>query len=534
MLFAIVHRLMWRASVAIGCASAGVVLFALLPGGARAASPCGTAGILSSEGSARSCTYTTAGEDTFAVPSGVGSIEVVAVGGAGGAGGNALGFTDGGSGGQAAQVTASLPVTPSGTLYVEVGSNGEAGTSGVANQNVCPGGGGGGNGGGAGGDGRCELGGGGGGGGASDIRTSPASADTLTAGAGDPRLVVAGGGGGGGSQGNFSSGGAGGAGGSSGGSATGGAGVGGDASNSICEELAGGAGGEGEVGPGGGTGGTTACPSILLEHEDGGQGAAGLGGTGGNGNVVDAAGGGGGGGGFVGGGGGVAVGGSGAGGGGGGSSLGPPGASYTTAANPPSVTISWTVSPPTPAATTTSSTTSATPTPSTTSTTTTSTSTPVPSGCPPPSGRLSGRSLGALELGLTGSRALTRLPHVSISPNGFRDFCLRGGAGISAGYAGRSLLRRLSARERVRVRGRIVILITANPFYALHGARTGMPFAALSARVHAVKVFQHDGNSWYVLLGKGINGLLMLRDGEIRGVGISERLIRSRRPGLFG
>jgi hypothetical protein len=64
------------AAVSVLWAAAGV-------GTAGAAvSPCGTAGTFSSSGSTASCTYTAPGFDTFTVPVGVGTLDVVAVGAA--------------------------------------------------------------------------------------------------------------------------------------------------------------------------------------------------------------------------------------------------------------------------------------------------------------------------------------------------------------------------------------------------------------------------------------------------------------------
>src|SRR5271165_7053764 len=92
----------------------------------------------------------TGAEQTFTVPTGVGSVHVVAIGGSGGASSAA--------GGAAAQVTGDLSVMPGETLYVEVGGDG---------QSSAAGGGGGFNGGAPGSA---------GGGGASDVRTSSMSA----------------------------------------------------------------------------------------------------------------------------------------------------------------------------------------------------------------------------------------------------------------------------------------------------------------------------------------------------------------------
>jgi hypothetical protein len=70
-----------RATVVTGCVSAGLVVFATFPGSALGASPCGTGGVFARTGLTATCTYTTPGEDTFAVPSAISSLQVVAVGG---------------------------------------------------------------------------------------------------------------------------------------------------------------------------------------------------------------------------------------------------------------------------------------------------------------------------------------------------------------------------------------------------------------------------------------------------------------------
>jgi hypothetical protein len=293
---------------------------------------------LSANGITDTCTYTTAGEDTFAVPTGVSQVTVMAVGGAGGEG---LAFVDstivpGAAGGSGAQVSATLGVTGGSTLYTEVGSNG-ANAVGNAGAQTCSPGAGGTNGGGDGGASRCDSQSGGGGGGASDVRTSSSAALTGDPGT-DPRLVVAGGGGGGGG-GYLSNGGAGGA---AGNSSVTGAGAGG--SCTVPEDVE--TGGTGGVGSGGGAGGTArgSCAEVA-SSSPGGGGSPGTGGVGGNGDPVNSGGGGGGGGGFIGGGGGVAVDGDWDSGGGGGSSFSvDPNAVVTTdSTGVPSVTISYPV-----------------------------------------------------------------------------------------------------------------------------------------------------------------------------------------------
>jgi Glycine rich protein len=220
----------------------------------------------------------TGAEQHFDVPADVTTVHVVLIGGRGGSGQQA--------GGHGARVVADVDVTPSQTLYIEVGGSGVTGAAGF-------------NGGGLPGSVGFAIPGGGGGG--SDIRTIPrASAGSLAS-----RVLVAGGGGGG---------------------ATGAGDVGGDAGSAGGGPNGGGAGGSSAGGAGGTAGDGT--------HEPGTAGSLGAGGGGGRSPDFDGAGGGGG---YYGGGGGGS-GPSSSGGGGGGSS-------FTGSAANPSVTVDTTGTP---------------------------------------------------------------------------------------------------------------------------------------------------------------------------------------------
>ena len=161
----------WRVLVFAAAAGLSVLWALALTGAASAATPCGASGVFS-PGATATCTYSyTGSEQTFTVPTGVGSVGVMAVGAPGGTA--TCGF--GSCGGAGAVVTAAVGLQPgTDTLYVEVGGTGQ-GDGGRAF-----------NGGGSSGFGA-------GGGGASDVRTlsadDPASLSS--------RLVVGGGGGGG-------------------------------------------------------------------------------------------------------------------------------------------------------------------------------------------------------------------------------------------------------------------------------------------------------------------------------------------------
>ena len=302
--------------VAVVLSAALVLVWGLAFVGAASALPSNC----SLSGGAVTCTFfSTGSEQTFTVPAGVSRVTVTAVGGRGGAGFGSDPGSSGGAGGFAADVTDSLSVSGSRTLYVEVGGNGAGATAGF-------------NGGAPGGTSDCgaDLAFGGGGGGASDVRTSSSS----TSGSLGSRLLVAAGGGGGGAGASMTCatdtgpGGGGGAAGQPGAGVTG-AGDGGGAGTATT----------------GGTGGAGEAAAIGCSSRNGASGTFGAGGAGGN----CALGGGSGGGGYYGGGGGGAAGGAagGGGGGGGGSNLVPAGGSATTdTTGTPSLSISYSVSAP--------------------------------------------------------------------------------------------------------------------------------------------------------------------------------------------
>ena len=131
-----------------------------------ATTPCGSTGSFVTPSS---CSYTATGQDSFTVPDGVTSLDVVAEGGAGDFGGSAYGS----GGGDGAQVMADIPVTPGSTEDVEVGVGGGGGGFGLITH--------------------CCLADGGSGGGLSGVYSCPGDGTNPSC-----ALLVAGGGGGGG------------------------------------------------------------------------------------------------------------------------------------------------------------------------------------------------------------------------------------------------------------------------------------------------------------------------------------------------
>lgn len=155
--------------------------------------------------------------------------------------------------------------------------------------------------------------------------------------------------------------------------------------------------------------------------------------------------------------------------------------------------------------------------------------------CAAAAGRLTGTRLGPITLGMTRARARARFGGFSTRGRRYMDFfCPRAG-GIRAGYPSPKLLGTLPARERRRVRGRVVLMLTASTRYALGGVRHGARVAAVARRLHLGKPFHIGLNFWYIAPGKTANGVLKVRHGVIEEIGIANRQLTStrRRQGLF-
>jgi putative CocE/NonD family hydrolase len=154
--------------------------------------------------------------------------------------------------------------------------------------------------------------------------------------------------------------------------------------------------------------------------------------------------------------------------------------------------------------------------------------------CAKPTGRLSGTSLGPVRLGQTRAKARSEFPKFATRSRRDMDFyCLSTGSGIRAGFPLPKLLRTLSARERSRVRGRVILLLTTNRHYALRGVRPGTRLAAVTSRLHVGKGYKVGLNTWYITPGKAANGVLEVRHGTIQEIGIAnQRLTSSRAAAL--
>jgi hypothetical protein len=149
--------------------------------------------------------------------------------------------------------------------------------------------------------------------------------------------------------------------------------------------------------------------------------------------------------------------------------------------------------------------------------------------CPKASGRLSGRELGVLSLGMTRSHARGRLRSYSSRGRRYMDFyCLSGGLGIRGGYPSPALLRHLKRKTQRALNGRLVLLLTANRHYSLHGVRPNARLTKTVARKLRIGRRYHVGkNYWYVVPNGSTHGILKVVHGRIQEVGIADKRVTS-------
>jgi len=155
------------------------------------------------------------------------------------------------------------------------------------------------------------------------------------------------------------------------------------------------------------------------------------------------------------------------------------------------------------------------------------------SGCPRATGRLHGRRLGRLMLGMTRARAHHVYRHSSNRGRRYKDFFCLSPSGVRVGYASPKLLRTLPLHDRRRLHGRVVWISTANPYYSLRGIRPGSRLAVATRRLHLGKGFHVGANWWYFGPNRQSTALLKVRHGYVEEIGIAiKALTQGRRSQL--
>lgn len=150
-------------------------------------------------------------------------------------------------------------------------------------------------------------------------------------------------------------------------------------------------------------------------------------------------------------------------------------------------------------------------------------------GCPAPTGTLSGERLGPFALGMTRARARALLSEVSTRGRRDWDFFCLSSSGIRVGYASPQLLAGVPKRQRARLLSRAVLISTSNGHYALKGVRPGVKLAPVARRLGVGRGYRIGLNTWYLCAAGLSRGVLKVRDGVIEEIGIASRFLTSTR-----
>ena len=147
-----------------------------------------------------------------------------------------------------------------------------------------------------------------------------------------------------------------------------------------------------------------------------------------------------------------------------------------------------------------------------------SASRPAPSGCSATRGRLAGRQLGPVRLGMTRAASHRALaggkPYVDpLCPS----------PAVHVLYGGPKQLSGLSARSRRALRGRVVAAWSTSRAFALHGVRPGARLALARHGLRLGRGVQGHGSSWYFVGNGPSAGILEVRRGKVIAVGVADR-----------
>ena len=121
-----------------------------------------------------------------------------------------------------------------------------------------------------------------------------------------------------------------------------------------------------------------------------------------------------------------------------------------------------------------------------------------PPRAPSTTGRISAKGLERARLGRKQSTVRTAFARGRRTKGAIDRFCLAGGGAVRVGYPSAALRRKLSRRERARVKGRAVLLLSSSPRTRLRGVVPGVSTRTLLRRIGKVRPVAVGSTRWYL------------------------------------
>jgi beta-glucosidase len=149
--------------------------------------------------------------------------------------------------------------------------------------------------------------------------------------------------------------------------------------------------------------------------------------------------------------------------------------------------------------------------------------------CASPGGKLTSTSLEGLRLGMTRSVARHLFRRVMRRGRRYMDFFCAGPQGIRAGYPSPKLGRGMRRSLRRRIKGRVVLILTAKPGFSLRGIHPGLHVSAVARRVRLTGAFTIGANRWYLFRAGSGRGVLKVRHGVVEEIGIANATLTRTR-----
>jgi hypothetical protein len=149
-------------------------------------------------------------------------------------------------------------------------------------------------------------------------------------------------------------------------------------------------------------------------------------------------------------------------------------------------------------------------------------------GCPKANGKLTGTGIGPLSLGMKRTRARAILKRFSKRGRRYMDFFCLKPVGIRAAYPSPAMLHSLNRKVRGRLTGRIVLLLTSDRLYKLHGVKPGARLSKVWGKLRAGPRIRIGANDWYLVPNGHSIGVLKVRNGVIQEIGIADARLKFR------